>query len=142
VGQYPLPEHGLYQAYATPDRLAQLTVRTAPGAFYLINFEDAATGSPAMLFFAYGGLTLNSAAPLGTFTLKYATGQSWCGDIELFGDDTVYSQADDLFTFERRFNADGYTASHWTVELILQPHGNLRTKRISREAFSGTSRRR
>jgi hypothetical protein len=133
--QSELPDHGLYKAYSAPDRFAQLTIRTTAGAFYFIKLKNTTTGLPAMLFFARGGLTLNNAAPLGVFILKYATGQSWCGDVALFGDDTTFNEAIEPFVFERRFTGNSYTATHWTVELILQRDGNLRTKKIAREDF-------
>jgi hypothetical protein len=31
--------------------------------------------------------------PAGDFILKYATGQVWCGDTDLFGPDTTTSRA-------------------------------------------------
>jgi hypothetical protein len=59
----------------------------------------------------------------------------WCGGVDLFGPDTIFSEAEDVFSFERTFTGDGYTTTHWTVELILRPGGNLRTKKITRDAF-------
>jgi hypothetical protein len=140
--QSPLPDHGLYKAYSIPDRLAQLTIEVPAGgqdarAFYFINLEDTRTGVPAMLFFAYGGWTLDHAAPLGKFMLKYATGKSWCGDVALFGDDTTFYEATKPFVFEGRFTGDSYTATHLTVKLIPQQGGNLRTREISRDDFFG-----
>jgi hypothetical protein len=92
-------------------------------------------GTAVRSFFVEGGSALDADVPLGTFIIKYATGKTWCGDRELFGPDTVTSRADETFTFEHRATGDGYTTTHWTVELVLQRHGNLRTSRIAREMF-------
>jgi hypothetical protein len=133
-GKHSLPSHGLYEEDDTSERPALLTIRTAPGPFYLVSLEKVATGLPALLFFLYGGQPLNASVPLGEFRFKYAAGSHWCGDADLFGDDTAFSEADDIFTFERTLTDDGYRTSHRTVELTPQ---NLLTKRISRTEFFG-----
>jgi hypothetical protein len=135
--KYLLPSHGLYEEYDTSERPALLTIRTAPGPFYLVNLEKVATGFPALLFFLYGGQPLNASVPLGEFRLKYAAGSHWCGAADLFGDDAAFSEADDTFTFERTPTDDGYSTSHRTVELTPQRGGNLLTKKISRNEFFG-----
>jgi len=134
---YALPSHGLYEVDDSSERPALLTIRTDPGPYYLVNLENVATGLPALLFFLYGGQPLNASVPLGEFRLKYATGIHWCGDADLFGDDTVFSEADDTFTFERTLTDSGYSTSHRTVELTPQRAGNLITKRIRRSEFFG-----
>ncbi len=88
-----------------------------------------------MLFFIHGGQSLEARVPLGNFKIKYAAGYEWCGAKEKFGPETILSEARDVFPFKRSFTRDGYTTSHWTVELILRPGGNLRTKTLPREAF-------
>jgi hypothetical protein len=60
--------------------------------------------------------------------LKYATGNTWCGDAELFGASTETNKADRAFQFDDEHE--------YTIELIAQRNGNLPTKRISREAFN------
>ena len=88
-----------------------------------------------MSFFIRGGSAIDAKMPLGRFILKYATGKSWCGDLDLFGSDTATYKADYIFTFEQKFTDGGYTLEGHTVELILQRNGNLQTSRINREAF-------
>jgi hypothetical protein len=60
-------------------------------------------------------------------TLKYASGLAWCGENELFGPNTVIEEADKTLDFSSN--------NEWTVELIAQRGGNLRTKSIPRSAF-------
>jgi hypothetical protein len=141
-----LPPTGLYEDYSLSEPIAQLTIRTTAGSNYFVNLEDAATEIPAMLFFIYGGNTLEARVPLGSFKLKYATGKLWCGDFDIFGPETVFSKAHDVFAFTRSVEdtSDGCatTTSHWVVELIPQRGGNLRTEGINRAEFFGRAARR
>ena len=124
----PQPREGVYKWYgrAWGDDIAELTVQTAFGSNYFIKLEDM-SGRPARAYFMHGGSIQSYPVPVGTFALKYATGQSWCSESELFGQTTATNQADKTFTFE--------DDTHWTVELILQRHGNLGTHSIPRSQF-------
>lgn len=130
----PLPRAGVYAVAAGSRLIAEFTIRTTTGASYLINLDDPTTGLSAVSYFVHGGYELEDFAPLGTFRLKYAAGQSWCGDQELFGDDTSYNEAESLLTFDE---LPGYYPTHLTVELIRQPNGNLETVSITRSEFEG-----
>jgi hypothetical protein len=81
------------------------------------------------------GQTLQSDVPLGQFVLKYATGESWCGEIDMFGTETEFHKADVVLRFARQGSDDDYTITGNTIELILQVNGNLKTSKIRREAF-------
>jgi hypothetical protein len=131
----PQPSQGIYKNYDGSPHVARFTIRTSVGSSYFVKLEDAASRRPVMTFFVNGGGSITEYVPLGNFILKYATGQSWCGDSDLFGDDTTTNTADDDFLFERHDTGDGYSTSVWTVELIRQPGGNLRTHRISKNEF-------
>ncbi|MFZ0425463.1 MAG: hypothetical protein WAL80_21500 [Xanthobacteraceae bacterium] len=124
----PQPREGIYKWYGPMwgQDIAELTIKTALGSNYFIKLEDL-SGRAARAYFLHGGSTQTFPVPLGTFALKYATGQSWCGEDELFGENTATNKADDTFTFE------GDT--HWSVELILQRNGNLGTRSIPRSQF-------
>jgi hypothetical protein len=130
----PQPRQGIFRNYDRSARVAELTIRTASGSNYFVKLEEAASKRPVMTFFVNGGSSLTEMVPLGNFVLKYAAGPSWCSEDELFGNDII-STANDEFLFERHYTGDGYSTSAWTVELILQPGGNLRTHRISRSEF-------
>jgi hypothetical protein len=108
------------------------------GSNYFIKLEDMHE-RPARAYFLHGGLTQTFPVPLGTFALKYATGSSWCGEGEFFGDETVYHKADRTLLFDQTVHADadGTTTltSDVTVELIRQRNGNLPTHTISRKEF-------
>ena len=130
------PRTGIYRNYARSSNLvAPLEIRTAVGANYFIKLEDSVTREPVQTFFIRGGQTMQSNVPLGHFILKYATGNSWCGEDEMFGTETEFHKADVVLRFARQDSDHGYTMIGHTVELILQANGNLQTSRISREAF-------
>jgi hypothetical protein len=130
------PRTGIYRNYdLSSDLAAPFEIRTALGANYFIKLEDAVTREPIQTFFIRGGQTMQSNVPLGQFVLKYATGNSWCGENNLFGTETEFHKADVVLRFTRQNSDDGYTMIGNTIELILQVNGNLKTSKISREAF-------
>lgn len=124
---YLQPSSGLYASYDRSARVSPLIIRTQPGGSYFIKLEDAVTAKTIMTFYLRGGETFEQDVPEGTFVLKYATGEIWCGESELFGPSTSTSKADRLFEFTE---TRGYT-----VELISRRNGNLRTNVIDRGQF-------
>lgn len=124
---YPQPESGLYASYDPSERVAPLTIKTATGSSYYVKLVDSLTARPVMTFFLRGGETFRHDVPEGSFILKYATGDEWCGESALFGPTTLASQADRVFEFSE--------TRGFTVELIARKGGNLRTKAIDRSRF-------
>lgn len=90
---------------------------------YLLKLERGESASTYM--FVYAGSTAEMLVPLGSYTLKYATGKvdAWCGpDNPLpFGSRTSFHPAQELFAF----TDEGSHYSGYTLELYLQPDGNL-----------------
>lgn len=113
--------------YDLSDRVASLRIRTRPGEGYFVKLQDAVTGQSVMSFYIHGGQTLQENVPEGSFILKYAAGDRWCGDNDLFCRDTTIQQSEQTFEFEE---SHGYT-----IELIKQRHGNLPMKTINRQQF-------
>jgi len=110
---------------------APFTVKSAPGMNYLVKLSDSITNAPTLTIFVRGGSTVKVKVPLGTYTVKYAAGEKWYGDKNLFGPSTGYSKASDLFTFER----NGSKIRGYTITLYKVRDGNLRTEAISPESF-------
>lgn len=123
----PQPNTGLYARYDQSQEVAPLKLKTQYGSDYFIKVVEAATGRPVRSFYVRGGSILNVRVPVGSFELKYATGNNWCGERDLFGSGTRTLKADQTFQFTEN---EGYT-----VELIARHGGNLRTEEISRGAF-------
>src|ERR1019366_7642161 len=97
------PRQGIYKWYgrAWGDDVADFTITTAAGSNYFIKLEDL-SGRPARAFFVNGGSSISNKVPLGTFVLKYASGNSWCNERDLFGADTATNAADETFTFDQQ----------------------------------------
>lgn len=111
---------------------APLTILTRANEYhYFVKLVDWTEGTTEMTYFIRSGETLKVGIPLGSYKIKYAAGQQWYGESLLFGPETIYSEADNKFDFALHDN----NLSGYTVELILQPNGNLRTKRISPAEF-------
>jgi hypothetical protein len=125
--RFPQPATGILAVDDPDDRIAPLTIKTSPGGGYFVKLEESISGNVVMTFFIVGGETLRVRVPEGSFILKYATGDRWCGEANLFGQDTATKQADDIFIFVK---SRGYN-----IELIARKGGNLRTKTIDRSRF-------
>lgn len=107
---------------------APLKIRTPSRANYYVKLVDANTGADAVGIFVRGGQTVEAIVPLGSYRLRYATGQTWRGEAALFGPDTIYNEALSRLDFADQ-------GSGYIVELIRQEGGNLETHRISPSQF-------
>lgn len=128
--EQPLPNTGDTD---NPDLngIAPLEIKASSGANYWVKIDEANTNLHVVSYFIRSGETLNIQMPLGSYTIKYATGQKWYGPEYLFGNNTVYSKADNVFIFE----SNGYETNGYTLELIMQENGNLQTENIDKGQF-------
>ena len=111
--------------------LAPLTVVTSAGGDFYVKLVDQRTKSDLIGIYVHGGQRLAVKVPLGDYELRYAAGQTWYGITHRFGQDTVYFRADQAFTFSEADDGNGgYRIKGYTIELILQPNGNLTTTPI------------
>lgn len=134
VPEYPTVSvnQGIYQRFTNAEAIAPFRIVTPTGQeSYYVKLVDAFTGTPAMSFYIFGGQSFETEVPLGTYRVKYATGETWCGENYLFGSSTRYSETDKTF----EFSVQGNQISGYTVELIRQRGGNLHTKSISANQF-------
>jgi hypothetical protein len=92
-------------------------VVTNPGSNYFAKLEDAKTKAPVVTLFIHGGNELQTDVPVGRFVLKYASGETWCGENALFGSGTVLKVT-------RRDLVFGPTQGH-TISLDPEKDGNL-----------------
>jgi hypothetical protein len=111
--------------------VAPFEIVTSPDVDYFVKLVDARTGADAVGIYVNGGRTIKVPVPLGSYEMRYAAGKTWYGSKALFGTETNYAKADSRFDF--RMENGGY--SGYTVELILQTNGNLRTSTIKAEQF-------
>jgi hypothetical protein len=124
----PQPRQGIYKWYGAiwGEDVTPFTVEAASGANYFVKLEDE-FGRPVRAYFVKGGSIISYKVPVGTFNLKYATGHSWCSETDYFGADSSFYRAAETFTFDEQRG--------WTVRLIRQKGGNLRTLAITKDQF-------
>lgn len=105
-----------------------LQIRTSTGSHYWVKIVNAYNESEQLVsYFIRGGEILDVSLPTGSYIIKYAYGDTWYGEEGLFGEQTEYSKADEIFEF---YGGQGYT-----IELIKQAYGNLHTTDIGKNQF-------
>lgn len=127
----PTPTSGSIRRFTGAEGVAPLEIRTNSGSNYLVRLEDISTGADVLDVFVRGGSVTSIEVPLGTYRLKYASGNTWYGYEHYFGPTTGYNQADSDF----RFYEDGNRVSGYTVTLYQVQNGNLRTSRLPPNQF-------
>ncbi|MCB4746271.1 MAG: zinc-ribbon domain-containing protein [Sulfurovum sp.] len=131
---YPIvamPYSGKEQKFVNDPSVAPLTIQTSSRANYLVKIVDYYSKSDVMTIFIKGGDTIRTKVPLGTFEIRYASGEQWYGYNYLFGDDTSYSKADQSFDFRNT----GYQITGYTLTLYRVSNGNLRTSYMNPSEF-------
>ncbi|HXG33875.1 MAG TPA: DnaJ domain-containing protein [Bryobacteraceae bacterium] len=131
IPEKPLPRNGHVWSFTALERVAPFEIRAARGRHYVVKLVDAFTGTPVLTVFVYSGTSVSIDVPLGTFEVRYASGESWYGDEYLFGPNTEYRKADRTFTFE----VVGNQVTGFTITLYGVPHGNLPTSAIEPAEF-------
>jgi curved DNA-binding protein CbpA len=130
--EQPLPQTGDNNANFS-DGVAPLKIKTssAGGYHYLVKIVNLLNNQPIGSYFIRSGESIDIKIPLGTYEIRYASGTKWQGSDYLFGSETTYSKADSTFNF----SFDGNKYSGYTIELIIQQNGNLRTSEIQPSQF-------
>jgi|GEM_PF-5088502 len=115
----------------TPSRSAQapLKIVNAPGANVYWKLVDGDT-KVASGFVRQGDM-LTALVPFGCFKFRYATGEAWIDEGELFGESTTVFEADSDFCFMK----DVEKIIGQQINLNLVRNGNLRVKKLDREKF-------
>ncbi len=138
VEEVDIPKNGtvFYPfSYNNPDYetiTAPLTIKTKGDGYYYVKLKDSETEKNELIFFVHGGESVELNVPEGDYLLYYAHGEKWYGTSDLFGPDTMYSKADEVFDFHEDENGD---LLGWTVELYLQRDGNLSVEAIDDDDF-------
>ncbi len=115
----------------TGDRVAPFAVTAPSGSDVLVRLESTRTKKGALDIYIGRGRTVKTDVPIGAFRVKFALGEQWFGRRQLFGPQTLTSEADRIATFEA--TPSGYKGV--TIVLELRSDGNLNRAPISRAAF-------
>ncbi len=126
------PENGYVFHRESKEHKAPLTIKTSKfGAGHLVKLVDAQEQRDELVFFIKSGDSVTLEVPLGAYDLKYASGKRWISEKCLFGPGTSFSKTNKTFSFEQ---SNG-SINGFTIELILQNNGNLRTNKIPETAW-------
>lgn len=126
-----LPYSGAVRTWASSERVAPFEIKAAQGNHHLLKLVNAYNHAPVMTIFVRSGTTVEVEVPLGTYEVRYASGEIWYGYEYLFGPETSYSKADKTFTFEVVNNQ----IRGFTITLYKVTHGNLPTSMINPSDF-------
>lgn len=126
-----LPYNGAIRAFTGEERIAPLTIKAAQGVHFLVKLVDADSTRPVLTVFVRSGDTVRVKVPLGSYQVRYASGEKWYGYKYLFGPETSYSKADKTFEFD----VVGEEIRGYTITLYKVIDGNLHTWPIRREEF-------
>ncbi len=126
------PDTGLVNRYSKKSRVAPFTVKTSDdGVDYFVKLVNQETGDVDYEYYIHEGETLSVEVALGTYTLKYASGEIWYGTEHLFGPDTEYYEGGD----DLRFYQSSTTIHGFSVTLYKVVGGNFDTTKIDPEDF-------
>lgn len=126
------PKHGTVNKISKKKNIAPLEIKTSHlDNYYFVKLVDYKSKAEVMHIYLHPGKPFKSNIPLGLYMIKYATGSTWYGNKNRFGPETKYSMALERFDFL----IEGNEAKGYSIELIMQQHGNLKTISISPEDF-------
>jgi hypothetical protein len=127
----PLPTNGAIKLFTEAECIAPFKIEAGQGNHYLLKLVNADTKASIMTIFIQSGSTIETKVPVGTYEVRYVSGDTWYGYKHLFGPRSFYSKADRLFEFER----EGDQVRGYTITLYRVVDGNLRTTAISPDEF-------
>jgi curved DNA-binding protein CbpA len=126
-----LPRNGAVKFFRKKKAIAPFEIETNSYVNYYVKIVDYFTNELVQTIFIRSGKTIKVKVPLGTYTVKYATGSIWYGEDLLFGPYTMYYKADAKLTFE----VTGNRVNGYKMELYAQPNGNLETESLEKYEF-------
>lgn len=88
-------------------------------------------------FYISAGKSVKISVPVGVYKFYYAYGETWYGETDHFGSNTIYYESDDLLTFYTEDDGDSRIYNGHTIELWLQTDGNFDTDKIPKKDFPG-----
>ncbi len=126
-----LPLNGEIRKSTNREAVAPLEIKTQQGPYTLVKLVDHFSKTQVLSVFLHPASKVKLDIPLGSYELRYALGNEWYGYEHLFGADTAYFKAEQIFNFK----ADGNQINGYSVTLYPVSHGNLRTASIRAEDF-------
>lgn len=92
------PDNG-YVFYKTPQDVdSEITINTSSDLHYAIELINVNDNELTIAFYAQAGGLCYMAVPAGDYYVRYATGTTWQNADELFGPETLYYAANDIYS--------------------------------------------
>ncbi len=128
----------LFSSYDPSTATCPLTIMRTQENYYVKLCDVNNRGQTVAKFFIRAGEEFKTTVPVGIYTLKYASGNQWYGEGELFGALGQYGKSDRLeFTVEPTY--DGVQSNGNIVSLYKSVGGNLRTNDVNRASIQSDS---
>jgi hypothetical protein len=132
------PTNSVQDIFADRPRTSLLTVYADAGADYLLKVMQAGSMSLVGTLFIHGGSIVEMPLPTGGYVIKGARGDRWCGETNLFGEDTSVfclrrrSEPADRCSIYSFSQDDNQTID---FDLLSERGGDLEMKPIERTDF-------
>lgn len=91
-----MPENGTIAKYysANADSGLKIGALSSDPVHYYVKLARWDTKEPVLTVFVRSGQNAILSVPSGTYEIKYASGEKWYGEKDLFGPDTIFARAD------------------------------------------------
>jgi hypothetical protein len=121
--------------------IAPLAIETDAEASYLIKLVNVRDDKDQIVIYVRGGDTYSTKIPLGSYRIRVASGQTWCGRDVLFGPNTRYfrlaskdgTSTDDAATY--KFTQSGNRIFGMTLQFKSVAEGNMSQEAIKASEF-------
>jgi len=130
------PTNSVQDIFADRPRTSSLTAHTDAGSDYFLKVMQPGSFSLVATLFIRGGSMVEMPLPTGGYLIKGASGAQWCGETDLFGQDTS------VFCLHRRSEPDDRCSIYsfspddsWTIDLHSERGGDSEMKQIERTDF-------
>lgn len=133
VPELRLPATGTVRSSLDDDPIAPFKVSASRDANYLVKL--AAGEDQYLTLFVPRGQTCQIEVPLGTYELRFASGDRWYGYEHLFGPETACQKGDTPMEFSKEPTHDGHRVSGCSITLYRVPGGNMRTRSMDVDDF-------
>ena len=128
----PRPQSGVYAENLEGKKaIAPLEIESQAGADYYVKVVNAGNNVDTLAIYIRGGETVEVDVPLGNYEIRYASGHNWYGVDDMFGSETSFNKANELFPFVQT----DYQISGYTITLYQVVDGNLQTISIDKSQF-------
>jgi hypothetical protein len=130
------PTNSVQDIFSDRPRTSLLVVYADAGSDYFLKVMQPGSLSLVATLFVHGGSMVEMPLPTGGYLIKGASGARWCGETNLFGQDTS------VFCLHRRSEPGDrcsiYSFSQddsWTMDLHSERGGDSEMKHIERTDF-------